>query len=97
MAVARKYIRTFLPHGIDPNTDSGRAEAFRYGAQNCLSCARILSGTNATGEYILAFHALELAKLVLESYVTGLSSLQFVVSQQGWIGECRCSWSMQSM
>lgn len=58
----RGNVSTRLVLGIDPNTDEGRATAFRYGAGECLLGARKLDEGmgNLTGEYILTFHALEL-------------------------------------
>jgi hypothetical protein len=54
---------TRLAVGIDPSTDAGRAKALRYGASECLLGAMKLDEgfPDLTGEYILTFHALELA------------------------------------
>jgi hypothetical protein len=58
----RGNVSTRLVLGIDPNTDEGRAKAFRNGAGECLIGALKLNDGlgNLTGEYILTFHALEL-------------------------------------
>jgi len=58
----RGNVSTRLVVGIDPNTDEGRAKAFRNGAGECLFGAQKLNDGlgNLTGEYILTFHALEL-------------------------------------
>jgi hypothetical protein len=52
-----------LTAGIDPSTDAGRAMALRFGAGECLTGAKKLDAgfPDLTGEYILTFHALELA------------------------------------
>ena len=59
----RGNVSTRLVVGIDPSTDAGRAKAFRYGAGECLIGAEKLHDgfPDLTGEYILTFHALELA------------------------------------
>jgi hypothetical protein len=52
-----------LAIGIDSSTDAGRSKALRYGAGECLIGAKKLDEAfpDLTGEYILTFHALELA------------------------------------
>jgi hypothetical protein len=49
---------------IDPATPDGLSTAFRHGATECLMGAEALDKSpmpNLTGEYILTFHAIELA------------------------------------
>ena len=59
----RGNVSTRLVVGIDPATNVGRAKAFRYGGGECLYGAQKLHDgfPDLTGEYILTFHALELA------------------------------------
>ena len=49
--------------GVDLKTDAGRSEEFRQGSRECLHCAKSLhkQSPHLRGEYILAFHAIELA------------------------------------
>jgi hypothetical protein len=52
-----------------PKTDAGRAQAFSNGAREFLGSARALSGSlYYRGQYVLTFHALELA---LKSFLAG--------------------------
>ena len=73
----RGSVSTRLVTGIDPKTDGGRAKAFLNGAGECLIGAKKLDDgfSNLTGEYILTFHALELA---LKSFLakSGLTNQQ---------------------
>ena len=59
----RGAVTTRVVLNIDAGTDAGRTKAFCYGARECLDGARILNSSSpySTGEYILTFHALELA------------------------------------
>lgn len=47
---------------IDPSTQEGLSKAYGLGASECLMAAEMLDGgfSDLTGEYIVAFHALEL-------------------------------------
>lgn len=46
---------------IDPTTPTGLCEAFRLGASQCLRGARQIRLPDTSPQYILAFHAIELA------------------------------------